>query len=83
MSRTRPLTKKELNALFYSAVDRETAFETEVQIGFHEVAVARLVAGAGREPRQAEVSRARGEHVPLRERVPRGAGVSDLIYVKA
>lgn len=45
MSRIQPLNKKALNERFYKAVDPETAFETEVQIGFHQVAVARLVAG--------------------------------------
>ena len=44
MSRTLLLGKKELNERFYGAVDPEAAFETEVQIGFHEVAVGRLVA---------------------------------------
>ena len=44
MSRTSPLGKKELNERFYSAVDPEAAFVTEVQVGFHQVAAARLVA---------------------------------------
>ena len=44
MSRTSPLGKKELNERFYGAVDPEAAFVTEVQVGFHQVAAARLVA---------------------------------------
>ncbi len=44
MSETLLLGKKELNERFYSAVDPEAAFETEVQIGFHQVAAGRLVA---------------------------------------
>ena len=44
MSRISPLGKKELNERFYSAVDPEAAFATEVQVGFHQVAAARLVA---------------------------------------
>ena len=44
MSRTSHLGKKELNERFYSAVDPEAAFVTEVQVGFHQVAAARLVA---------------------------------------
>ena len=44
MSRNAPLGKKELNERFYSAVDPEAAFVTEVQVGFHQVAAARLVA---------------------------------------
>ena len=38
------LGKKELNERFYSAVDPEAAFGTEVQVGFHQVAAARLIA---------------------------------------
>jgi len=38
------LGKKELNERFYSAVDPQAAFATEVQVGFHQVAAARLVA---------------------------------------
>jgi SAM-dependent MidA family methyltransferase len=53
MSRSSPLGKRELNERFYSAVDPEAAFVTEVQVGFHQVAVARLVArhaaGLGKE----------------------------------
>src|SRR5262245_26786843 len=44
MSRISRLGKKELNERFYSAVDPEAAFATEVQVGFHQVAAARLVA---------------------------------------
>jgi hypothetical protein len=44
MSRARSLTKKELNERFYNAVDPEAAFVTEVQVGFHQAAVGRLVA---------------------------------------
>ena len=44
MSRISPLGKQELNERFYSAVDPEAAFVTEVQVGFHQVAAARLVA---------------------------------------
>jgi hypothetical protein len=44
MSRTRFLTQREVNDRFYAAVDPEAAFVTEVQIGFHQVAVARLLA---------------------------------------
>jgi SAM-dependent MidA family methyltransferase len=42
MSRT-SLGKKELNERFYRAVEPEAAFATEVQVGFHQVAAARLV----------------------------------------
>jgi hypothetical protein len=43
MTENRFLTKNELNERFYGAVDPESAFGTEVQVGFHQVAVARLV----------------------------------------
>jgi hypothetical protein len=38
------LGKKDLNERFYSAMDPEAAFVTEVQVGFHQVAAGRLVA---------------------------------------
>jgi SAM-dependent MidA family methyltransferase len=44
VSQVSRLGKKELNERFYGAVDPEAAFVTEVQVGFHQVAAARLVA---------------------------------------
>jgi len=38
------LTKRDVNERFYGTVDPEAAFVTEVQVGFHQVAVGRLVA---------------------------------------
>src|SRR4051794_35131938 len=43
MPRLPPLGKKQLNDQFYGTVDPAAAFGTEVQVGFHQVAVARLV----------------------------------------